>query len=242
MPAVNPPTSARELLAPNGELHAAINIGNAVLAGGTIENPTGVTVDIAGEMARLLDATPVFHAFVAAKDSFASLISGESRLGFMAIEPVRAEKVAFTEPYVLIEGVYVVGVQSEASSPHELDRPGIRIGVKEGSAYDLFLTRTLQHAELVRGAEGVDVYLDQGLDAGAGIRQPVDTFASQHEGQRVIAEAFMQIRQAVALPKEAPSEVVEWTDSVLDELKASGFLSNALAAYGHTDVTVAPPR
>ena len=117
----------------------------------------------------------------------------------------------------------------------------MRVGVKRGSAYDLFLTRTLQHATLVRGAEGVDVFAEEGLEAGAGIRQPVTAFASSRPEVRVVDERFMQIQQAVAVPITVPAEAVGWLHDLVEELKASGFVADALARSGQGDATVAPP-
>ena len=96
----------------------------------------------------------------------------------------------------------------------EIDRPGIRVGVKEGSAYDLFLTRTLKHATIVRGAEGVDLFHTDSLDAGAGIRKPVEEFAARTPGTRVIPARFMEIRQAVCTPKRHADTTIWLTDQI----------------------------
>ena len=97
-------------------------------------------------------------------------------MSFLAIEPAREEDVAFSPPYLAIEGVYVVPVDAPFGDASEVDRPGVTIGVKEGSAYDLYLTRTLEHVEVVRGSEGTTVLVDRATDVGAGIRQPVTAF------------------------------------------------------------------
>jgi polar amino acid transport system substrate-binding protein len=106
--------------------------------------------------------------------------------------------------------------------PADLDRPGVRIGVKRGSAYDLYLTRTLEHAELVRGDEGVDVYVSDGLEAGAGIRQPTTTWVSDHPGHRLVEPRFMEIRQAMATPHRA---AIAELAAFVDELVASGWVT-----------------
>ncbi len=130
---------------------------------------------------------------------------------------------------------------SPITSVDGVDRAGVRVGVKQGAAYDLYLTRTLEHAELVRGAEGAEIFLEHGLEVGAGIRQPLTAFVAEHAGLRVLDEAFMQIRQAVATPRGRRPETVDFLGSVVEELKASGFVADALRRAGHDDVTVAPP-
>ena len=130
-------------LAPSGALRAAINLGNPVLAQGTSVAPTGVTVDIGREIAARLGVGVEFACFDAARDSLAALLTGRADICFLGIEPARAGEVAFTAPYVLIEGVYAVPDRSPLATVADVDSPGVRIGVKRGSAYDLFLTRTL---------------------------------------------------------------------------------------------------
>ena len=155
-------------LAPTGVLRASINLGNPVLAQGTSDKPTGVTVDLAREIAARLGVPVSFACFDAARKSLAALTAGAADVAFLAIEPAREAEVSFTAPYVIIEGVYAVPDRSPITTASEVDRPGVRVGVNEGSAYDLFLSRTLTHAQVVRGADGFDVFREQGLEAGGG--------------------------------------------------------------------------
>jgi polar amino acid transport system substrate-binding protein len=228
-------------LAPTGTLRASINLGNPVLASGTPDAPGGVTVDLAREVGTRLGLPVELVCFDAARKSFEALTSGRADLGFMAIEPAREAEVAFTAPYVVIEGVFAVPQDSALVSPSDIDRDGVRIGVKQGSAYDLYLTRTLQHATLVRGAEGVDVFREQGLEVAAGIRQPMTAYVEAHPDVRLIPERFMQIRQAVACANGKQPATVAYLRELVEELKASGFVAAALRRANQPDATVAPP-
>lgn len=228
-------------LAPQGVLRASINLGNAVLAGGTPEEPSGVTVDLAREIASRLGVEACLRCVAAARTSFEALHTGVADIGFLAIEPEREAELAFTAPYALIEGVYVVPEAAAIASAHEVDRHGVRVGVKRGSAYDLYLTRTLATAEVVRGEDGVDVFADQRLEVGAGIRQPTTTWAEEHPGHRILEPAFMQIRQAVATSRDKHAATIDFLRDLVEELKAIGFVSDAFARAGRGDVTVAPP-
>ncbi|WP_328616740.1 transporter substrate-binding domain-containing protein [Amycolatopsis sp. NBC_00355] len=234
-------TPITEDLAPTGVLRASINLGNAVLAQGTPDAPTGVTVDIAREVAARLAVPVAFVCFDAARKSFAALTSGAADLCFLAIDPARATEVAFTAPYVVIEGVYVVPRGSAFTTPADVDRPDVRIGVKQGSAYDLFLSRTLEHATVVRGDEGVTTFETQGLEAAAGIRRPMTSYAAAHPEVRVIPDRFMQIEQAVGTAKDRRSGTVAFLHDVVEDLKASGFIADALRRANQPDATVAPP-
>lgn len=227
-------------LAPSGALRASINLGNPVLAQGTPDAPAGVTVDIAREVAARLGVPAEFACFDAARKSFEALTSGRADICFLADEPARAAEVAFTPPYVLIEGVYAVRDDSPLTSAAEVDRDGVRIGVKEGSAYDLFLTRTLRHATVVRGAEGTSVFAEQGLEVGAGVREPVTAFVNRHPGLRLLDGRFMEIPQAVGVAKTKRPETVRFLTDLVEELKKSGFVAESLRRSGQT-APVAPP-
>jgi len=112
--------------------------------------------------------------------------------------------------------------------------------VKQGSAYDLYLTRTLQQATVVRGAEGVDVFRAEGLEVAAGIRQPITRYVAENPDLRLIDERFMQIQQAVGTPRSKRPETVAYLHDLVEDLKSSGFVAASLAASGQADATVAP--
>jgi polar amino acid transport system substrate-binding protein len=228
-------------LVPTGTLRAAINLGNPVLAQGTEESPSGVTVDIARELGRRLGVPVELLPFGAARESFEALNQGQADMCFLAIEPAREETVAFTAPYVIIEGVFVVEQGSSLTTPADVDQPGVRIGVSEGSAYDLFLTRTLAHAQLVRGDDGVAVFSEQKLEAAAGVRQPIQAFVASHPGLRLIEPRFMEIQQAVGTSRAHAGATVSFLRSFVEELKADGFIAEALRRSGQQDASVAPP-
>ncbi len=212
-----------------------------MLAQGTPDAPSGVTVDLARELASRIGVPVDLLCFDAARDSFAAIEDGRTDVCFLAVDPARAEAVAFSAPYAVIEGVFVVPGDSPLTTSDDVDRPGVRVGVKTGSAYDLFLTRTLAHAELVRGAEGTTVFLDEGLEAGAGIRQPVMDFAAAHPGTRVLEPRFMEIQQAVGVPRSRSGAAVDALRAFVEDVKASGFVAESLARSGRTDASVAPP-
>ncbi|MFJ4890153.1 MULTISPECIES: transporter substrate-binding domain-containing protein [unclassified Streptomyces] len=233
--------SVVEDLAPAGALRASINLGNPVLAQGTPDQPRGVTVDVAREIGRRLGVPVELLCFDAARKSFEAMASGAADICFLAVEPAREAEVAFTAPYVVIEGVYAVPVDSPLTSVAEVDRPGVRIGVKQGSAYDLFLTRTLQRATVVRGDEGVDVFRAQGLEVAAGIRQPLTGFVAANADEvRLIEERFMEIRQAVGTSRKHAPGTVRFLHDVVEELKADGFVTDALRRSDQSETLVAP--
>ncbi|WP_181766529.1 transporter substrate-binding domain-containing protein [Streptomyces albidus (ex Kaewkla and Franco 2022)] len=228
-------------LAPEGSLRASINLGNPVLAQGTPTAPAGITVDIAREVARRLEVPVEFLCFDAARKSYEAMRAGQADICFLAVDPAREAEVAFTAPYVVIEGVFVVPRDSEFTTAADVDRSGVRIGVKRGSAYDLHLSRTLEHASVVRGEEGVDEFRTQGLEAGAGIRQPVAEFAAKHPEVRLVEGPFMQIRQALGTTATRQPETVRFLRDLVEELKAGGFVADALQRANQSRSLVAPP-
>ena len=181
----------------------------------------------------------------AAGKVFEALKAGAWDIAFLAIEPVRAAEIAFTAPYVIIEGVYMVPTNSPLKTVAEVDRDGIRIAVNKGSAYDLFLTRTLKHAQLVRGESGTDVFIKEKLEAAAGVKQPLVEFVKTNPNVRLIDGRFMEIRQAMGTPKlryQGREAVPRYLHAFVEEMKASGFVAKALERSHQPDAAVAPPE
>jgi polar amino acid transport system substrate-binding protein len=232
-------------LAPSGELRVAINLGNPVLAqrDETTGNLGGVSVALASALANELGLVARLTPYDAAGKVFAALEDGLWDLAFLAIEPVRAEKIAFSSPYVSIDGTYLVRMDSSFQKAADLDGQGHRISVGRGAAYDLYLSRTLQHSELVRAdtsASAVDLFLEQELEAAAGVRQPLERFARSTPGVRVLADNFTEIRQAMAVPK-ARKMAAEYIENFICRLVRDGFVARALAESGQSDARVVLP-
>jgi polar amino acid transport system substrate-binding protein len=141
----------------------------------------------------------------------------------------------------VIEAVLVVPAESPVTMLADVDRAGMRIGVNDGSAYDLFLSRTLRQASVVRGPDGISLFREQHLDAAAGIRQVVSGFVAGHPGYRMIGEPFMQIRQALGTSRTRAPGTVRFLAAVIEDLKASGFIRDALRRSGQDSALVAPP-
>jgi polar amino acid transport system substrate-binding protein len=228
-------------LAPTGKLRASINLGNPVLAQGTPARPSGVTVDIANELGARLHVPVQLLCFDAARKSFDAITDGRADICFLAVDPVRADTVAFTAPYAVIEGVFAVPDDSPITTTAGVDCQGVRVGVKQGSAYDLYLSRTLKHAQVVRGEEGIAVFLEQELEVAAGIRRPMEDFAAAHGAVRVLEPRFMEIQQAVGTPRSRSDGTILFLREFVEELKSEGFIAEALHRAGRSDATVAPP-
>jgi polar amino acid transport system substrate-binding protein len=226
-------------LAPGGKLRVGINFGNMVLAQGTPDAPRGITPDLSRELGKRLGVPIEFIPFDAAGKTFEALKAGKLDILFLAIEPVRAADIEFTAPYVLIEGVYLVPKDSPLKTVADVDREGVRIGVNKDSAYDLFLTRTLKHATLLRADDGVALFIKDKLDAAAGVKQPLVLFAKTNPNVRVMDGRFMEIRQAMGTPK---GRVVgaRYLRAFIEEMKASGFVADALKRSNQPDAAVAP--
>src|SRR5258705_9024368 len=171
-------------LAPTGTLRASINLGNILQAQGTARNARVIAVELGGELARRLGVPVELACFDGAGKAFEAMKAGKVDIVFLAIEPVRAAEIEFTAPYVIIEGVYMVPKNSPLKTPADVDQPGIRIGVNKASAYDLFLSRSLKNATLVRGEEGAGLFIREKLEAAGGGKQSLQQFAKGREDVR----------------------------------------------------------
>lgn len=222
-------------LAPNGVLRAAINLGNPVLAqSGAGGEPQGVSVALARALAEELGVGLELITFEAAGKVFAALADDVWRVAFLAIEPVREQQIAFSAPYVAIKGTYLVPTDSPLTHVTQVDAPGKRIAVGQGAAYDLYLSRTVQHAELVRAptsAAAVDWCIEQGLDAAAGVRDFLQTRVSDQ--WRLVDDDFMTIRQAMAVPV-AHAAAAAFVKSFVERQKANGWVKRGLLDSGQS--------
>ena len=242
-PMVSRPTAIAEL-APNGTLRAVINLGNPVLAAKDEKTgePRGVSVDLARELARRIDVPLELLTVGAAAQSVEALKSRTCDVGFVAIDPVRGADLDYTAAYVQIEGVYLVRQDSPIGRNVDVDREGVRVVVGAGSAYDLYLTRELKHAQIVRvnrSSSVVDTMLAEHLDVAAGVRQQLEADAKRVGGVRLLEGRFMVINQAMALPKGRPA-AARYLVSFVEDAKASGFVAAALKRHGVEGATVAP--
>ena len=220
-------------LAPSGRLRVAINLGNpvlATLAPGALE-PEGVSVSLARELGRRLKVPLELIPFDGAGKVTDALRLGVWDLAFLAIDPVRAQELSFTQPYLEIQGTYLVPAASALQAVEEVDRAGLRVAVARGSAYDLHLTRQLKQATRVVApspTEALEWFVRNHLEAAAGVRQPLEAYARAHPGFRVLPGQFMSIHQAMAVPKGREAGR-QYLDAFLEELQASGWLAQVLA-------------
>jgi polar amino acid transport system substrate-binding protein len=230
--------------APTGTLRASINLGNPILAGrGADGQPAGVSVDLARELAAQLGVPLALVVFDAAGKSVQAVTQEQADIGFFAIDPLRGEGIAFSPAYVLIEGSYMVRHDSPIAHNAEVDLAPNRVAVGQGSAYDLFLTRELQHAVIVRASTSpavVDAFLSQQLEVAAGVRQQLEADARRLPGLRVLPGRFMVIQQAMGLPKSRGPAAAAMLSRFVEDMKASGFMAQALARHGVAGASVAP--
>lgn len=235
----------RSIFTPTGRLRASINLGNPILAGrNAAGEPVGVSVDLAHEFARLLGVDIELKVFDTAGKSVDVVTAEQADIGFFAVDPVRGAGITFTAPYVLIEGAYLVTQGSPLQSNDEVDRIGHRVAVGKGSAYDLYLTRELKQAEIVRAPSSqvvVDTFVEQGLEVAAGVRQQLESDAQRVPGLRLLPGRFMVIRQAMGLPKGRDARAANVLAAFVETMKATGFVAQALARHGIQGASVAPP-
>lgn len=230
-------------LAPTGRLRAAINLGNPVLAQKDSGELRGISVDLARELGRRLAVPVELIAYDAAGKVTDAVKTGAWDIAFVAIDPARAAEIAFTPPYVVIEGTYLVAADSPLRTIADVDREGVRIAVSSKSAYDLYLTRTLKRAQLVRAPSppaSIELFVKDRLEAAAGVKQPLVELARSNPRMRVIDGRFMVIAQAMGTPI-GRALGARYLREFIEEMKDSGFVARALERSGQRDAAVAPP-
>jgi polar amino acid transport system substrate-binding protein len=231
-------------LAPTGRVRVGINYGNPVLAkkdpgSGELR---GVAVDLARELGTRIHVPVELVGYDSAGKMFEAVKAGAWDIAFLAIDPGRADEIDFTAPYVEIEGTYLVPAGTPYRLVGDVDQPDVRIGVSAKSAYDLFLSRSIQHAELIH-APGPDaafaLLLAGKVDVLAGVRQHLVANAAKIPGSRVLDDRFMAIQQALGIVK-GRVEGAKYLREFIEDVKASGLVKRALERSGVSGVSIAP--
>jgi polar amino acid transport system substrate-binding protein len=231
-------------LAPTGTLRVGINYGNSVLA---TKDPisgqlSGVAVDLARELGRRTGLPLELVGFESAGKMVEGLQAAAWDVAFLAIDPGREQEISFTAPYIEIEGTYLLPPGSALGEIADVDRDDVRVGVSSKSAYDLFLTRNLKHAQLVRASSpeaAFELIVEGKVDALGGVRQHLVANTGKLPGSHVLEGRFMAIQQALGFPK-AREAGLDYLREFIEEVKASGFVARALEKAGVQGVSIAP--
>jgi polar amino acid transport system substrate-binding protein len=242
---LNPPSAAqRSELAPTGTLRVGVNMSNFLLTrtDPATGEPAGVAIDLGRELGRRL-GTPVQILPYENPGKLADAAgSGAWDVGLLGAEPQRAQEIDFTAAYVEIESTYLVPEGSPIHKIEDVDRPGIRIAITERSAYDLYLTRNLQHAQLVRDKGFDNVFrrfVDEKLDALAGLRPRLIIDQENLPGSRILDGNFTSVQQAAGMPKGRPAGF-QYLKAFIEDVKASGWVAGAIASNDVRGLLVAP--
>lgn len=226
--------SARSELAPTGELRAGINLSNTLFtrqrAGGELE---GVSIDVMRELASRLGVplklvvypTPGEVADVAQDNAWDAAI--------LAIEPARAKTVDFSPALTAIDATYVVHNDSPLKSASEVDAPGVRISAPEKAGYELFLSRTIQRATLVRtksSAASIDAFVERKADALSGLKPMLIEAMARIPDGRMLDGTFMTVNHGIGTPK-GRAVGAQYLKTFVDDLNRSGFIARSIARH-----------
>lgn len=241
----------RQAFAPHGKLRACINLGNPILATNVpdaertdVSGPVrGVSVDLARALAAELGVQLDVVVVSAALQSVQTVRGGGADIGFFAVDPSRSEGIDFSAPYVVIEGAYLVRRDSLITANEQVDNQSNRVMVGRGSAYDLYLTRNLKAAQLLRTTTSqavVERMVAEGAEVAAGVKQQLQADAKQLPGLRLLPGRFMVIEQAMGLQAGRSAAAQTYLRQFVERQKSSGFVARALQRHGIEGAAVAP--
>ena len=239
-------SSTSHSFAPTRTLRVGINIGNPILANEEFNTKRlyGVTIDIANEIGKRISLPVELIPFKTAGATVDAVKAGEIDLVFVAIDPVRGADISYTPAYIQIEGAYMVKAESTIQSNEEVDVTGNEIVVGKGSAYDLYLSREIKNATLLRAASSqavVDDFMSGKGNIAAGVKQQLESDAKRYEGLRMLPGRFMVINQAIGIPKARThyEDTTAYLSHVIKELKQSGFIADAMNRHNIQGAKVA---
>jgi len=234
--------AVRSELAPTGKLRVGLNMSNFLLTAtdAATGKPKGLAADMGMELGRRLGVPVELVPFPNPGAVADAAKTGVWDVGFIGAEPQRATEIDFTAAYVEIEATYLVPPGSPIKAIPDVDRPGIRIAISDRSAYDLYLTRHLKHAELIR-ARGDDVFkrfLSDKLDAMAGLRPGLVKNQEKLPGSRILDGNFTAVQQAAGAPKGRPAGA-KYLREFIEDAKASGLVAKLIEKNNVRGLTVA---
>jgi polar amino acid transport system substrate-binding protein len=236
------PPAARAELTPNGKLRVGLNYGNflLVLKDGPGGEPRGIAPDLGRELGKRLGVGVEFLRFEQAGKLADAVKDGKCDVGFLGAEPQRANEIAFTAAYLEIPVTFLVPAGSPIRAIADVDREGVRIAVADRSAYDLFLSRNIKKAQLVR-AQGIDgsyeLFVREKLDVLAGLKPRLVSDAEKLPGSRILDGQITGVQQAVGTPKMRAA-AAQFLGSFVEDLKQSGLVSQIIAKHGVRGVVV----
>ena len=232
--------------APMGALRVGINLGNPLLANEDVSTKklSGVSIDIANEIGKRLNLKVQLIPFKTAGATVDAIKSGDIDLIFVAIDPVRGADISYTPAYIQIEGAYMVKASSPIKKNEEVDVAGTEIVVGKASAYDLYLTREIKNATLLRSASSqavVDDFMSGKGNVAAGVKQQLESDAKRYQNLRLLPGRFMVINQAIGIPKARSGfeKITAFLSDMIIELKQSGFIANAMQRHNIQGAKVA---
>src|SRR5438067_5574802 len=224
--------AARSQLAPTGKLRAGMNLGNTLFT--TKDAATGelrgVSVDLMRELASRLGVPLDLVVHATPGDVADAVVKGTWDVAILAIEQARAQKIAFSPPITEIEATYVVRKDSALRSVGQVDTAGIRIAAPEKAGYELYLTRTLRNATLVRApgfAASVNVFNERRADALAGLKPALLNSMETIPDGRTLEGKFMTVNHGLGTPRERRA-AAEYLKAFVEEMNTSGFVARSI--------------
>jgi polar amino acid transport system substrate-binding protein len=240
-PSVSP--QARSELAPTGKLRVAVNFGNPLFARkGAGGEASGISIDLGRELGRRIGMPVEIISFDSGGQMTEGLKKGGWDVAFMAYEPAREAEVAFAGAFAEVDSTYLVPAGSPLRNASEVDREGVRIAVSAGGGNDLFLSRTIKRAQLVRATGGsatLKMFVADKLEAYAGLKPTLINLSAKMPGTRVLEGRYTVIPYSVGTPRGRDAGNRYLRDFIEDG-KASGLVARSIEKNGVRGVSVAP--
>jgi len=243
---VPPPSpAARTQLAPTGKLRAGINYGNFILAqkDPATGDSRGPAIDLARELGKRLGVPVEIVAYTAVGTMVDGAKAGAWDIAFLGSDPARAGEIDFTAAYLELEATYLVPPNSRLRTIADVDQEGVRVAAPARANYELYLSRSLKRANLVRAdnADAAFKLLVEGrVDALAGLSQALGSLTEKFPGSRMIDGRFMAVPQSVGTPKGRDAGFA-YLRAFVEDAKASGMVARSIQNTGYRGVSVAPP-
>jgi polar amino acid transport system substrate-binding protein len=227
-----------------GELRVGLGLGVLMQA---VKDPNtgelrGVALEIARALAARIGVRLVNIEYVRPGTVIEGLRTSAWDVSFLSVDPSRMEQADFSHAILLSDFTYLVAPGSTIRRVADADQTGVRIAVPRGDVADLYLSRELKRAELVRAdthLAAVDLLQSGGADAKASPRFTLVIEASGVPGSRILDDGFADVSFAAVVPRGHAARL-SYINEFVEDAKSSGLVKRLTESLGLQSVKVAP--
>jgi polar amino acid transport system substrate-binding protein len=221
----------REILAPTGKLRVGVYFGSptSMVHDARTNEIHGLAFDLGKELARRLNVPFAEINYQRISDVLEGMKAQDVDFTISNSTPARAATVVFSQTLLTIELGYLVVVSSPIKGIADIQKPGLRIGVTQGSTSQGTIPKLLPNAVVVPAENykrGIEMLERGEIDTYATNKPTLFEMSDQMPGSRVLDGRWGEEHLAVAIPKGREAGL-DYIRHFVEEVQTNGLLAQA---------------